>query len=505
MCERERPPTLFRSRSFFLTTATRAIDLIEQKGLEQKKIISPMIVMKFGGTSVEDAASIRTVIELVRREQHRSPVVVVSAIAGTTNQLLESARLSCDRRLDDAIQKINQLFERHVVIAENLIDDHPTIQQLIFSMKQRVEALKNLCQGIALLGELTNRSLDAIASAGELLSSQIVVGAMKHKQLRSVWIDARQYMITDEEFVSAKPLFSIINQKLPAAVAPHLHRGEIVVTQGFIGSTSQGITSTLGRGGSDYSAAIIGAALDAEEIQIWTDVDGVLTADPRVAPLAQKINVLSFREASELAYFGAKVLHPSTILPAVSKNIPVVVLNTKRPEASGTRIVAHPPKTNVPVKSIATKSGITVINIQSTRMLMAHGFLDAIFSVFSRFKTAVDLVSTSEVAVSLTIDNTTHLGAIVQELEEFSEVTVFKDKAIVCVVGDQMHATPGVAAKVFKALGDINALMISQGASENNMSMVIDGAHANEAVRRLHKEFIEPAPDPKLFEPTGMR
>jgi aspartate kinase len=462
-----------------------------------------MIVMKFGGTSVEDAGAMRNVVHLVRRERGRQMVVVLSAISGATNALLKSAHYAVEGKLDEAILLLNGLLERHVTVTENIIDDRPTVQQIIFSQRKRVEELKNLCHGIAILGELTDRSLDAIASVGELLSSQIVSEAVAAAGLPVRLVDARTFMITDDRFGAAAPLFDQIAEKTKAVIRPILASGTVVVTQGFIGSTVRGITTTLGRGGSDYSASIIGAVLDAEEIQIWTDVDGVLTADPRIAPLARKLKVISFREASELAYFGAKVLHPNTILPAVKKDIPVVVLNSRRPDSSGTRIVAAPPKTMVAVKSIAAKKGITVVNIQSSRMLMAYGFLESIFSVFSRHTTPVDLVSTSEVAVSLTIDSSAHLPDIVAELERFSEVSIYENKAILCVVGDQMSTTAGVADRIFRALGDISAMMISQGASEINMSIVIDESQVLPAVQRLHKEFFEPMPVTDLFEPVA--
>jgi aspartate kinase len=358
-------------------------------------------------------------------------------------------------------------------------------------------------KGIAILGELTNRSLDAIASVGEILSSQILSEAFRTHKLPVKWIDARSFMITDNQFASAVPLFDQINQKLKEVLTPLMSSGIIVITQGFIGATVNGTTTTLGRGGSDYSASIIGAALDAEEIQIWTDVDGVLTTDPRIAPAAQKLRIISFREAAELAYFGAKVLHPSTIFPAVKKDIPVVVLNSKRPENSGTRIISNPPKTNIPVKSIVCKRGITVVNVQSLRMLMAYGFLESIFSVFNKYQTSVDLVSTSEVAVSLTIDNTSKLDQIVAELSRFAEVSILDKKGIVCVIGDQMRWTAGIADQIFHALRDINAVMITQGASEINMSLVVDESQVDEAIRRLHKHFFEPIPAVDLFEPVG--
>lgn len=459
-----------------------------------------MVIMKFGGTSVEDARAMENVIGIVSRERQRQPVVVLSAIAGATNTLLRSAQIALDGNLEKAHAELNGLLERHVTVLENLVENRAEIQQLILAIRKRFDELKTLCQGIAILGELTNRSLDAIASVGEQLSTLILARTMTERGIPVELVDARSFILTDDQFTVAAPLLDRISEEARLRVLPHVQAGKIVVTQGFIGATVKGITTTLGRGGSDYTAALIGAALDAEEIQIWTDVDGVLTADPRIAPAAQKLRMISFREASELAYFGAKVLHPSTILPAVEKSIPVIVLNAKRPQSTGTRIVANPPKSNAVVKSIASKKGITVINIQSSRMLMAYGFLSSIFAVFQKHKTAVDLVSTSEVAVSLTIDNVTHLDDIVSELQEFAEVSVFGQKAIVCVVGEQMRATAGVVDRVFRALREINVMMISQGASEINMSLVIDEIHVDQAVRQLHKEFFEPVPELDLFE-----
>lgn len=462
-----------------------------------------MIITKFGGTSVENARAMENVIDIVARQKDRQPLVVLSAIAGATNDLQVCAHHALEGKLDDAVSILNALLERHVTIAENIVEDRPSYQQVIQFCRRRIEELRNLCQGIAILGELTNRSLDAITSVGERLSTMILNEGMKQRGLQTELVDARSFMITDEHYASAIPLFDRIDAKARTIFSPLLNAGKIPVTQGYIGATLKGVTTTLGRGGSDYSAAILGAALGVDEIQIWTDVDGVLTADPRIAPKAQKLRIISFREASELAYFGAKVLHPSTILPAIGKNIPVVVLNSKRPDSTGTRIVANPPKTKVPVKSIASKKGITVINIQSTRMLMAHGFLESIFAVFNRHKTSVDLVSTSEVAVSLTIDNPEKIEDIVAELKNFAEVAIFERKAIVCIVGDQMHSTAGIADRIFKALGDIDVMMISQGASEINMSLVIDDDRVHEAVQRLHGEFFEPVPEVELFDAVG--
>ncbi len=459
-----------------------------------------MIIMKFGGTSVEDARAMNNVLEIVARERHRQPAVVLSAITGATNTLLRSAHLALEGNLEKAHAELHSLLERHVLILENLIENRTEVQLLILAIRKRFDELKTLCQGIAILGELTNRSLDAIASVGEAFSSMILAKAMTERGYPAELVDARTWMITDDQFTGAGPLFDRVNEEASNRILPLIKAGKIIITQGFIGSTTRKITTTLGRGGSDYSAAILGAALDAEEIQIWTDVDGVLTADPRIAPAAKKLKVISFREASELAYFGAKVLHPSTIQPAVEKNIPVIVLNSKRPQSTGTRIVGNPPKTNAAVKSIASKKGITVINIQSTRMLMAYGFLSSIFSVFQRHETSVDLVSTSEVAVSLTIDNTSRLDQIVKDLQAFADVTVIQNQAIVCVVGELMRSTMGVVDRVFRALNNINVMMISQGASEINMSLVVDESAVTQAVQQLHREFFEPVPELDLFE-----
>ncbi len=453
-----------------------------------------MIVMKFGGTSVADAQAIEQVIAIVKSKLSRRPLVVASAMAKITDRLIECAQLARAGQ-ESAAQKLitEEIATRHQQAVTQLIPAGPRGQALQATLDRYINELRTLAHGLAILGELSPRSLDAIASYGERLSTLILAAALQERGLSAELVDARQCIITDENFTKATPLLDLSAERARALLWPILDRGAVPVTQGFIGSTRQGVTTTLGRGGSDYSAAIIGALLDAEAIEIWTDVDGILTADPKLVPQARLLERVTFQEAAELAYFGAKVLHPNTILPAVEKNIPVYVYNTKRPQARGTQITASTPTTTRPnlLQSIAYKKGITTINIYSTRMLLAHGFLRAIFEIFDRFETSVDLVATSEVSVSLTIDETRHLDRIISELQRFSTVTVEQQKAIICLVGEGMRETPGIAARAFGAIRDININMISQGASEINVSFIVDESDVPTVVQRLHREFFE--------------
>jgi aspartate kinase len=309
-------------------------------------------------------------------------------------------------------------------------------------------------------------------------------------------------MVTDDRFGKASPIMDVTGSRLEEAARPHLTAGRIVVMGGYIGATLSGTATTLGRGGSDYSAAIVGAGMNAEEIQIWTDVDGMMTADPRIVAEAWKVKDISFDEASELAYFGAKVLHPLTVLPAVDKNIPVYILNSRKPHGTGTRIRREARPCSNLIKSIACKRGITVVTVSSSRMLMAHGFLRALFEVFDRHHTSVDMVATSEVSVSLTLDSVSSIDAILEELRQLGEVEVSSKTALICLVGNNLKYTPGVARRAFGSLGDINILMVSHGASNINFSFLIDEKDANTAIQKLHAEFFREI-DREVFESAG--
>jgi aspartate kinase len=456
-----------------------------------------MLVMKFGGTSVESAAAIERVAGIVKTREARRPVVVVSAMGKTTNKLLAIAAAAIQGKREEYIGQLHDLRDFHSREARLVV---PLEQraELDRTLDDHFQELTELVKGLAILGELTPRSIDAISSYGERLSSFIVTLAFRHFGMKAAHLDSRHLVITDRRHTQAAPDFPETYRRLKATVPP-LAQESVVVMGGFIGSTQDGVTTTLGRGGSDFTASIVGAGIAAEAIEIWTDVDGMLTADPTILPGGHRVKTISFAEAAELAYFGAKVLHPATVVPAIERNIPVLILNSRRPEVPGTRITAdRVPCENV-VKSIACKRKITLVNIHSTRMLMAHGFLHRIFEVFDRYETPVDMVSTSEVSVSLTIDNTRNLDAVVKELRAFSEVDVEHEQTIVCLVGENIRFTPGVARRVFNSLDGINIRMISQGASLLNISFVVAEADLRRAVEALHAELFAEL-DPAVFE-----
>ncbi len=454
-----------------------------------------MIVMKFGGTSVESQEAITRVTNIVKCFENRRPIVVVSAMGKTTNKLLEAGREAAAGRREQALALVDDLRSHHMIHALPLAGS--AAAELERFIRTHFEWLEELVKGLSVVGELSPRSTDAIASVGERLSSLVVTFALQAAGIRAQHVDSRRVIITDHRFTQAQPLFEETYQLLHQTIPPIAEKS-VVVMGGFIGGTTDGQTTTLGRGGSDYSASIIGAGVSAEEIQIWTDVDGMLTADPRIVPGGHRVKSISFAEAAEMAYFGAKVLHPATVVPAIEKNIPVSILNSRRPEAEGTRITSEPIRSRNAVKSISCKREITIFNVRSTRMLMAHGFLRRIFEVFDRHHTSVDMVSTSEVSVSLTVDNKENIPAITQDLREFAEVSTEDSQAIVCLVGENIRYTPGIAGRAFRVLGQKNIRMISQGASLLNLGFVISDNDVKDCVMALHEEFFSEL-DPAVF------
>lgn len=456
-----------------------------------------MIVMKFGGTSVEDAKAIDRVASIVAGRLAQNPVVVVSAMAKVTDTLLTMARAAGEGERKTALKLCRSLQERHYNTASELLG---TARFTEFHSELGIdfEALDELLRGISAVGEVTPRTTDYVAAFGEMLSSKIVAAAFAARGLNGVHVDSRDVLVTDSNYTEAVPQYDETNAKLQQKVQPLLRAGQVPVMGGFIGANHAGITTTIGRGGSDFSAAIIGAGLGADRIEIWTDVDGILTTDPRICPEARRIKVISFDEAAELAYFGAKVLHPATVLPAIQKNIPVYVLNSRNPSCEGTQITSRAPQSKNIFKAIAAKKRITIIDVAAPRMLLAHGFLRSIFEAFDRHKVSVDVVSTSEVSVSLTVDSHQAIPALAADLAKLADVKYEGRKAIVCLVGENLRETPGIAAKVFGLLENTKIRMISQGASEINLTFVIEEDDATEVVRRLHHAFFAEA-DPEVF------
>jgi aspartate kinase len=448
--------------------------------------------MKFGGTSVADPDAIIRLIGIVRQQQAKTksaPLVVVSALSGVTDKLVAIAQLAEDGAAERAAADVQALLERHISVATAVTNESRT--RLLTDVRREIEELNGLVHALSVLREVSPRSRDAVHAVGELVSSRIVAAALADHGIASRWVDARTVLITDAEHNTAAPDMMETCDRARERVAPLLAEGKVVVLGGFIGATANGITSTLGRGGSDYSAAIFGSCLGVDEIQIWTDVDGILTADPRIVPQPRLVPQLSFAEASELAYFGAKVLHPSTILPAVAKNIPVRILNSRRSENTGTLITADGRPAEGQLTALACKRGVTVIDITSTRMLMAHGFLRRLFEVFERFKTAVDVVTTSEVSVSVTVDDTRRLEAILDNLHNFAEASCEREMAIICAVGENLRADPTLFGRAVTSLDRIPLRLVSQAASRRNITFVMRDADVPHAMNRLHEQFFQ--------------
>jgi len=456
-----------------------------------------MIVMKFGGTSVEDERAISRLADIVKGRIDRKPVVVVSAMAKVTDSLVAMSHAAANGALPDALKLLKQLRQRHFNVLGALVNGKKETD-VRAEVQQHFDNLQDVLRGISSLGELSPRTTDNVLSYGEVLSSRIVTAALAARGLNTAHVDSRKVIVTDNNFTRAVPLDET-SDRLRELVKPLVNDDKVPVMGGFIASTVDGITTTLGRGGSDFSAAIVGAALGSRRIEIWTDVSGMMTTDPRMCPDAQRIDAISFDEASELAYFGAKVLHPATLIPAVEKNIPVYVLNSREPSNPGTCIRSKAPKSQNMFRAIAAKKGVRVINVRSPRMLMAHGFLRAIFEAFDRHGVTADLVSTSEVSVSVITDGARDMTALLDDLRKLGKVEVESGKAIICLVGENVRGRVGMAACVFNVAAScqVNLHMISQGASEINISFVIEERDVPEVVKALHARFFPPKSESK--------
>jgi aspartate kinase len=459
-----------------------------------------IVVMKFGGTSVEDAAAILRTASIVasRLRKGLNPIVVVSAMSRVTDTLLAAAAAAGRNQREDALKLSDTLRTRHLQTASELVANPDRLTSLQLNIHHDFDTLDDLLRGISAVGELTPRTSDNVVSFGERLSSILVTAAFLQSNIPSAHVDARTVILTDAHYGKAAPNERAIEAALTSQVLPLVDLGKVPVMGGFIGACD-GITTTLGRGGSDYTAALVGGALHAGAIEIWTDVNGIMTTDPRIVPEALRVKTISFEEAAELAYFGAKVLHPATILPAVQKNIPVYVLNSRNADNEGTKITATPPPCASPFKSIAAKKKLTIIDIVASRMLLAHGFLAAVFNIFDKHGCAIDMVATSEISVSVTVDSREALPAISADLSKLADVKYEGNKALICLVGEDIRGISGISGQVFSAISHINVRMISQGASEINMSFMINEEDVDDAIRSLHKKFFA-APDATIFD-----
>jgi len=438
-----------------------------------------MIVMKFGGTSVGSAKAIENVCNIIKNRLDINPIIVVSAVGGITDELLNSAKNAANGNLE-----ISNITSKHNQILNDLNIDENILNELHDELKQTFELILES-------GNTSNKMLDRVVSFGERISSRIVAANLSKNEIKSKAYDAFDIgFVTDDNYCCAeilKETYTNIDKLLD-------FKNFVPVITGFIAKNKLDRITTLGRGGSDYTAAIIGAAKKANAIEIWTDVNGIKSTDPRIIPEAKTIEVMSFAEASELAYFGAKVLHPKTIIPAVENNIPVKVLNTMEPEHTGTTIIKD--REDIikgRIKAVTAKKDIKIITVTSTRMLDSVGFMEKLFCTFAKYNVVVDMIATSEVSVSATINGMTDIDQLIEELGECAKVNIEKNKAIVCVVGEGLKEVPGVSGRVFHCMGqnNINVHMISQGASEINISFVVDVNDSAKAIKKLHKEFIE--------------
>ena len=445
--------------------------------------------MKFGGTSVGDVAAFERVFKVVSAQLGRRPVIVASAMTKVTDALLAAFDIAKKGDFPGSVALLEPHFERHVEVAKHFIPDGTSNlfdSELQFARGELSDLLTRTSRRSLPLSMLK----DAIVSYGEQLSSRLLAEVLKAKGINARQIDSRRLIVTDDEFGAAQPIIDETNEIVRLELQPLIAAGEVPILGGFIAGNRAGETTTLGRGGSDYSAALVAAALDAEELQIWTDVTGVMTCDPRICTDARTIPVLSYEEAAELAYFGAKVLHPKTIKPAIDNAIPVRVCNTFLPGETGTMILAESGEVPNKIKSIASKKNITILRITSARMLGAYGFMSAVFQVFDRHRTVIDVISTSEVSVALTLDDAEAIEKVVEDLRRIGEVEVESGFAVICVVGEGLRASTGLAAKIFSTIDDVNVALVSHGASAVNLTFVIKEDAVPDVIRKLHAEFF---------------
>lgn len=450
-----------------------------------------MIVMKFGGTSVANKEAIQRAISIVRGRLDQHPVVVVSAMSKVTDSLYRIADEAAAQHESEIALLLNQLRNRHIDTASELLADcGHFLNEAISDINTICDYLEKVALSVCALGELSARSKAIIISQGEILSSTIIAHSMNAYGIDTEWLDARKMIISTGNPLNSDPIFSEINARVPGIIEKGFKNAQAVITQGFIASAIDGEPTVLGRGGSDYSASLIGMAINAERIEIWTDVDGVRSADPRYIDNTLCLEQISFEEAAEMAHFGAKVLHPLTIEPAIMKNIPIYVLNSMNPEHKGTAILANS-LIGEGAKAVSWKENILMINVFSPKMINATGFVQKVFGVFSDNHISVDIISTSEANISVTVAGNQDISHLTEQLSQFAQVNVDNCKSQVSVIGKNVVNHDDVLQRIVNALNGYNVNMISQGASNINVSFVIERNQLNEIVNSIHKSLFQ--------------
>ena len=446
-----------------------------------------VVVMKFGGTSVEDSAAIKRLIQIVGSRKNVQPVLVVSALARVTDQLLEAGKAAAAGHLGSALATVRDIYVRHEELADSLVDGS-AYGELDRSLRCEFRALEALLVRLARSRELDLRSQDELLGFGESFSSRLVSESLCEAGLPAVHVDARSCIVTDARYGQASPLWDVTNQRIQEVVGSVLQAGKVPTLGGFIASTVDGVPTTLGRGGSDFSASILAAALGAARIEIWTDVDGVMTTDPKLCADARVIRKMSFDEAAELAHFGAKVLHPATLAPAVRENIPVHVLNSRNPDGEGTVIVARASQARK-VSAITTKRNVTAVEISAPQGIDST-LLSQVFAAFDEYSCPVDVMGASLGRISLLVGASAALPDIAARLRDQAEVRWENHRALVCVIGENIRRDAEVASRAFATVADLEVRVLCQGASDRTISFLIDESKAEESVQRLHRVFF---------------
>jgi aspartate kinase len=446
-----------------------------------------MIVMKFGGTSVEDARAIGRLVNLVRERLRERPVIVTSALAGVTDALLHAASTATGGNQSATLELLGRIESRHIATANDLLGDSG---QVAMKISQLFAELRSLLDSICVLREVTPCLCDRVASFGERLSTELITAELRESGIDATLIDARECIVTDDRHTCAAPSLAASDQRLRARLIPLLKAKQVAVLGGFIAATAQGQTITLGRGGSDLTATLVAAALDAERVEIWTDVDGIRSTDPRLCGHTRHIGSISFQEAAELAQLGAKVLHPATLIPAMEKNIPVYVLNSRNSRHPGTCVHAEH-QGPAGVKAIAVKNGITLVEASAARSFRPSVLASEMFSFLEANGCLPDIASIGHTSITLTVDNKEVVACLRQQFEKRADITAENSKALISLVAEDIHQIPGLQAQVFSALDDIKVWLALTSASRRSLSLVTSERDMPEVVQRLHHSLLE--------------